>query len=98
MFCRTVFKFSYFFLPASLVTNICFVLSQRGATGATEAFAFFNLLSAAVMVFIILTSEEAEWFQLCKKRRSKDEMLEDYEIKIKGDLLFVVIISFHFNF
>ena len=84
MLCRTVFKFSYFHLPASLVTSICFVVSQRGAAGATEAFAFFNLLSAALMVFIILTSEEAQWFQLCKKRRSNDEMLEDYEMKIKG--------------
>ena len=84
MLCRTVFKFSYLHLPASLITTICFVVSQRGATGATEAFAFFNLLSAGLLVFIILTSEEAEWFQLCKKRRSNDEMLEDYEMKIKG--------------
>ena len=85
---------SYFFLPSSLVTSICFVVSQRGKTGATEAFAFFNLLSAAVMVYVVLTSEEAQWFQLCKKRRSNEEMLEDYETKIKGKVFVDIIISF----
>ena len=83
--CRTVFKYSYFFLPSSLITNICFVVSQRETAAATVAFAFFNLLSAAVMVYIVLSSEESQWLQLCKKKRSRDEMLQDYEMKIKGD-------------
>ena len=87
---------SYFFLPCSLVTSICFVVSQRGKAGATEAFAFFNLLSAAVMVYVVLTSEEAQWFQLCKKRRSNEEMLEDYETKIKGQSLLIFLL-FHFS-
>ena len=67
----------------------------KGKTGATEAFAFFNLLSAGVLVYILITSEEGEWFQLCKKRRSNDEMLEDYETKIKGDSLFAFFHYFH---
>ena len=81
----TVLKYSYFYLPAFLITNICFVVSEREASGATVAFAFFNLISAVVMVYIIISSEESQWFELCKKKRSKDEMLEDYEMKIKGD-------------
>ena len=81
------------FLPSSLLTSICFVVSQRGKTGATEAFAFFNLLSAGLLVFVILTSEEAQWFGVCRRRRSNDEMLEDYETKIKGDSLVMLFIS-----
>ena len=83
------------FLPSSLLTSICFVVSQRGKTGATEAFAFFNLLSAGLLVFVILTSEEAQWFGVCRKRRSNDEMLEDYETKIKGYSLFAFFHYFH---
>ena len=85
MHCRTVFKFSYFFLPSSLITSICFVVSQRESAPATAAFAFFNLLSAVLMVFIVLSSEESQWLQVCKRKRSRDEMLQDYEMKIKGD-------------
>ena len=69
------------------------MVSQRESAPATAAFAFFNLLSAALMVYIVLSSEESEWLQLCKRKRSRDEMLQDYEMKIKGDSFLVSSIA-----
>ena len=59
LFLRTVFKYSFLFVPSSVIAAVCFVLSQREVTATLETFSVFNILAAAALLYIVLSSNES---------------------------------------
>ena len=59
LFLRTVFKYSFLFVPSSVIAAVCFVLSQREVTATLETFSVFNILAAAALLYIVLSSSES---------------------------------------
>ena len=84
---RNVFKFAYLTLPCSLISWICFVSSQRKegfADADTCCFAIFHLLSALSILYIVIYPKESRWFETCRRRRVGDQIIEKYEMTIRG--------------
>ena len=59
LFLRTVFKYSFLFVPCSVIAAVCFVLSQREVAATLETFSVFNILAAAAILYIVLSSNES---------------------------------------
>ena len=59
LFLRTVFKYSFLFVPSSVIAAVCFVLSQREVAATLETFSVFNILAAAAILYIVLSSNES---------------------------------------
>ena len=62
LFLRTVFKYSFLFVPSSVIAAVCFVLSQREVAATLETFSVFNILAAAAILYIVLSSNESRSF------------------------------------
>ena len=54
-----MFKYSFLFVPSSVIAAVCFVLSQREVTATLETFSVFNILAAAALLYIVLSSNES---------------------------------------